>query len=102
MLKSYNATIATADTAVTLFTTETGYEALVVGLRLYGGANGGTVTLTKNDGSADVFAEAYTIGEGDVLSLNAKTAFPAGYSWKIQADATGIQADVCADVVAVS
>lgn len=96
MLKSFNATLA-ANTAATLFTTASGHEILTVGLRISGGASGGTVTLTKNSGSADVFAETYTVGAGDVLSLDCKTAFPAGYCWKALSDTAGVQIDVCAD-----
>ena len=102
MLQSINATISTANSAVTLFTTASGHETLVVGTRIYGGTNGATVTLTKNDGTNDVFTEKYTVGAGDVLGIDAKSAFPAGYLLKAQADATGIQIDVCADDVEVA
>lgn len=100
-LASYNATISTANTDVTVFTTAASHEALVVGLRIYGGTNGATVTIKKNSGSADVFTEKYTLGAGDVLQLDAKSAYPAGYSMKAQADATGVMLDVCASVVGV-
>ena len=96
MLKSHNATLA-ANTSATLLTVTSGHEELVVGARISGGANGGTVTLTKNNGSADVFAETYTVGAGDVLSLDFKAAFPAGYLWKAISDTAGVQIDVCSD-----
>ena len=96
MLKSFNATLA-ANTAATLLTASSGHEILAVGLRINGGQNGGTVTLTKNNGSSDVFSETYTVGVGDVLSLDCKTAFPAGYSWTALSDTAGVQIDVCAD-----
>lgn len=99
MLKSYDATISTANTNTTLFTTASGHETLVIGIRVYGGTNGATVTLTKNDGTNDVFTEKYTVGAGDVLSVDSRSAFPAGYLLKAQADATGVQIDVCADDV---
>ena len=100
MLQSFNATLA-ANTAATLFTTASGHEKLVVGARIYGGANGGTVTLTKNDGTNDVFTEKYTVGAGDMLGLDCKSAFPAGYLWKALSDTAGVQIDVCADDVEV-
>ncbi len=102
MLQSCNLIVSSANVSATLLgPVSSGHEALVVGARLYGGANGATVTLVKNNGNADVFTEAYTLGAGEVLQIDAKSAFPAGYSWKAQADAAGIQIDVCADVVEV-
>ena len=100
MLQSFNATLA-ANTSATLFTTASGHEKLVVGMRIFGGANGASVTLTKNDGTNDVFTEKYTVGPGDLLGIDAKSAFPAGYLLKAQADAAGVQIDVCADDVEV-
>ena len=61
-LASYNTTISSASSSATILgPVSSGHEALVVGLRLYGGSNGATVTLTKNNGSADVFTEKYTL-----------------------------------------
>ena len=99
MLNSYNATINTANSNTTLFTTPSNKETLVIGARIFGGTNGAIVTFTKNNGSGDVFTEKYTVGANDVLCLDTKSAFPAGYSYKVQADATGVMVDVCADTV---
>lgn len=93
-LVSYNATISTANSDVTLFTVASGKELIVVGTRIYGGANGGTVTLTKYNGGSAVFEEKYTLGGGDVLALDSKIAFPAGYAWKVKSDTTGVKIDV--------
>ena len=95
MLQSKNATLST--TSTTLFTVASGHEAMVMGTRIYGGQNGGIVTLTKNNGSSDVFTEKYSVGPGDVLGIDAKSAFPAGYSLKAVSDAAGVQIDVCMD-----
>ena len=99
MLNSYNATISTANSDVTLFTVASGKEALIIGVKIYGGANGAKVTMTKNNGSSNVFTEKYTVGANDMLCIDTKSAFPAGYSYKVQADATGVMVDVCADTV---
>ena len=101
MLASYNATIASADTYQILFTVAAGKELLVAAFQISAGQQAATVTFTKNDGSSDVFSESYTLSAGDMLALDAKKAFPAGYVWKVKSDAAGVQVDVCANITSV-
>ena len=101
MLYSYNTTLAAANSSAILFTTASGKETLVVGARINGGSSGGVVTLVKNDGNSSVFSEEYALDAGDVLSLDSKIAFPAGWSWRIISTNAGVSIDVCADVVGV-
>lgn len=86
MLKSYNTTL-TADTESTLLTVASGHEVAIVTIEFASPSDtGANITLTKNNGTSDIFAGSFSIGKNDYVLLDSKIFLPAGYALKALAD----------------
>ena len=96
MLQSYNTTLAAGNT-VTVCTAASGHEIAIVTIEISGVQSAGVVTLTKNNGSTDVFSESFRIPFGDTVIIDSKIFLPPGYSLKALSDVAGIQISVSAD-----
>lgn len=97
MLKSYSHTTV-ADATATLFTVPAGSELAVVSIQIYGGTGGGDLTLTRNDGTGDVFSATFAVGANENLILDHKQFFEASHSLKVNSATTGIGVNVNASV----
>jgi len=71
MLKNYIHNTA-ADTESTLFTVGNNQEIAIVSVELYGGSTGGSITLTRNNGTSDVFSNCFTLESADTVILDHK------------------------------
>ena len=96
MLQSYNTTLTAGNTA-TVCTAANGHEIAIVTIEISGVQSAGVVTLTKNNGSTDVFSESFRIPFGDTVIIDSKIFLPPGYTLKALSDVAGIQISISAD-----
>lgn len=96
MLKNYAHTTV-ASTPATLVTTSTSHEIAIVSLLASAGVISGTLTITINDGTSDIWSCIMALTANNAAFLDSKIFLPAGYSLKVEGSVAGIKVMVSAD-----
>ena len=96
MLKNYAHTTV-ASTPATLVTTSTSHEIAIVSLLASAGEDAGTLTITVNNGTSDIWSCIMALTANNAAFLDSKIFLPDGYLLKVTGSVDGIKVMVSAD-----
>jgi hypothetical protein len=96
MLKNYSHTTV-ASTPATLVTVATGHEVAIVSLLASANSEGGSLTISVNNGTSDIWSCIITLTAYNTAFLDSKIFLPAAYVLKVEGSVDNIEIMVSAD-----
>jgi hypothetical protein len=96
MLKNYSHTTV-ASTPATLVTVATGHEVAIVSLLASANSEGGSLTISVNNGTSDIWSCIITLTAYNTAFLDSKIFLPAAYVLKVEGSVDNIEIMVAAD-----
>ena len=96
MLKNYAHTTV-ASTPATLITTATDHQIAIVSLLASANSEGGSLTISVNNGTSDIWSCIITLTAYNTAFLDSKIFLPAAYVLKVEGSVDNIEIMVSAD-----
>lgn len=92
MFTNYFNTVSVIDTPTVLFEVAAGKTMLILEIAVAGGPNGGTLTMTANNGVADVFSWNINLSAGENADLSPQKIrlFSEGYTLSVKGSSLGL------------